>query len=214
MTVAWNRTRGILHSPRPVEVARFVDLDGIGTWDFVHFQAEIWQLRESECRIVLTHSSGEEVKKDGSYNDFYGFLTSVRDPIQAFPEWSRRYATPDLSVEVRLTVTDTPCLHKAAEQAGDAPQYFPVPRDWMEADAEIEADRKLPWNERKDLQGKFFGSSIILDDILISSAWRDLPAQQRMARGHSVIETACADVEANDARQKAIDEIQGLLQPA
>lgn len=204
MTAIWNRTRGIFHSPRTLALARYIDIDGIGGWDFVHFSAEIWLLRESECDLVLTHASGEVVKKDGTYNDFYGFLTSPREQFQRFQAWTDRYAGSGLQVELRLTVTDSPVLRKPPEMDGHAPQYIGVPNDWMVADPEIEAARKRPWNERSENTGEFFRPTVVLEDVLLSSTWEP---GERLARAQTVLDRAVGDLTIPEAQRRSAAEM-------
>jgi hypothetical protein len=109
----------------------------------VAFDHEILWLRESQSSWSISGPDGETISVGTSHTDFYGFLTSADQVIEAAKEASRKYAcTKDgpLSVDVVMTVDERPVVASTADPfyVGDA-CYLAVPKDWAVAGPEADA---------------------------------------------------------------------------
>lgn len=212
MTMAWNRSRGVFHSAETYQIARYIDVSGIGRWDYVHFPAEIRLLRESCSCLVLRHRSGDVVKKHETNNDFYGYLTSPRDPLEHFVGWKNRYAGGELVVEIDISIVDTPCLYKEPDQKGHAPQYLQVPNDWMVSDARIEALKDASWEVKSANPGEFFRPMTVLDEPLMSSSWLSEDRTWARSKMVEVLERAQAGIEVSDWQRERMSRTLAIAE--
>lgn len=121
------------HSRCPVvavetlKLVRFVSVNGLSKMAAMSFDEEIHWLRESQAQVVFRHG-GEVLKEGSTFNDFYGFLTSVTGAVDEAENLCGRYkvdAASSLEIAVLATVTDKPVQPEGTESV------FRGHKDWI-----------------------------------------------------------------------------------
>jgi hypothetical protein len=133
-----------------VDVARSIDLDGLGeTIVALRFCRQIEWFRDSESRVDIV-IEGNRHAISGTYNDFYGLMTSKDDPLEMAPKLASGRGigrTSAEAVEVIINIIDHAGV-VPPRGVMDGPYYgnFPyvlVPDDWALDDAQFERWLKL-----------------------------------------------------------------------
>lgn len=119
-----------------IQVTRAMDVSGgLSIWQPVHFEVDLLWLRRSECRVLVLAEDGRILKEGSTFNDFYGFLTSPKEPLERAPGYVRTFgATPTGPVEVRvaISVTEKPVLAGTKAPAFHTLKtYRCIPNDWI-----------------------------------------------------------------------------------
>lgn len=116
----------------------------------VAFEKEITWLRETETQMEILHG-GQVLQQGGCYTDFYGLMTSMRDPLDDVASVMQRYKVgPESSLEVRVrcTVSEQPVLTSDETRALDVKEasvrkhYFALPSGWS---LKVEEDGETRW---------------------------------------------------------------------
>ncbi len=133
-----------------VDVARSVDLDGLDeTFVALRFCRQIEWFRDSESRVDIV-IEGNRHAISGTYNDFYGLMTSKDDPLKMAPKLSSGRGIGRKSaeaVEVIINVIDHAGVVPPPGAIGDSNYglfpYVLVPDDWALDDENFERWLKL-----------------------------------------------------------------------
>lgn len=83
-----------------------------GQLQFVPFEREILWVRESSAKVYLRHR-GVEISPLATFNDFYGYLTSVQHAVLEAPRYHEQFKIQQddaLTIEIELSVCDRPLL--------------------------------------------------------------------------------------------------------
>lgn len=135
----------------------WVEIDVPGRRELVPFEREILWIRESSTELRLVHR-GAEIVQDGSYNDFYGFLTSLEN--REGKDLFRRYKIKrgdTLQLVATTTITDAPHLEDKSPDAVEwnktvqRKKYQAIDRDkwWFTSNVSTEKDCfGNPWYPR------------------------------------------------------------------
>lgn len=145
--------RGLVERAAPIRAIRMVEIvPGQGEtaveFDFV---GAVW-LSTTETQWFVS-IDGTKLHKGGTYNDWYGYLTSFIDPLaeaQKFCIDHRIDATHPLRVDVILTETKRLCVRRGEDSLG-RPEYEYPPSDCFIADELAKAwiaDSRLPPRDR------------------------------------------------------------------
>lgn len=102
-----------------------VEVDGRAR--FLPITKRILWLRESNTKLVLRHD-GVEVDDRSSFNDWYGFLTSLTgtiiDDAKSLAERFKVGPGDRLSVDLDVTVTDRPAMEDTSPDARQAAERW------------------------------------------------------------------------------------------
>lgn len=136
------------HETRTMDVARLVDLDGLGEqWVAIRFTRPVEILTQTESIHLVVNRQGQTYKEGSNHNDFYGFLTSMDDVITyAQTEAKALDLGPSSSLISQAVVTlmtraviDPPqwVLNKKSQYGGEH-VYLHAPDDWYYEDDAFE----------------------------------------------------------------------------
>lgn len=140
----------------PVSFGRLVGIDDFLNEDYivVRFSREIVWVRQSTT-LTEVLLDGEDILDASSHHDYYGFLMSLRDPLDYAREYTRRKKIgPDDMREVRTTVSiiETPYLRAPARLTAGSyvyegnTTYLSIPKGWY-LDDDALARRAALWSE-------------------------------------------------------------------
>lgn len=92
----------------------FERVEVAGKYRMLPFENRILWLRQSEAKIVLRHHDGIEITTGATLNDWYGFLSSLKNgvttEVAGIAQKLNIGKGDRLSVDVDLIITDTPVL--------------------------------------------------------------------------------------------------------
>lgn len=85
----------------------------------IPFTRKIMWIRESESTVSFWHA-GKEIKSSSTFNDFYGYLTSIDSAIKDAKKLAKVYSVNEdstLEIRVELTVYEKPVVEDASNEA-------------------------------------------------------------------------------------------------
>lgn len=158
----------------------------------MEYEKQVVWILESSSRRVYMHG-GEELKESGSFNDHYGFLTSM-DQVEEAKSLCATYKIDEassLELVILLTVHLRPCVeteeclaHNAkAEASGLKRMYAEVPNEWRKEEMR-DGERYWPTLEPE----------IIAKDVLVwTSKSSDAENEARAAAARDLYGARLAD---------------------
>ena len=127
-------------SSETIDVVRLIDVSGgARIHGPVRFSCPVKWVRETESRIIIRNSDGDQLHAGNECDDWFGLLTSPRSPLSSVASMVRDYgATPTGPIEVAVvtTVVDRPLLAHDHDTPifADRRSYRRIPRDWRRDD--------------------------------------------------------------------------------
>ncbi|NTF17239.1 hypothetical protein G6L37_02185 [Agrobacterium rubi] len=117
---------------------------------------DITWTREAHARITYSHG-GRVLKQEGTFCDYYGFLSSVQDLFEDFEARKKLYGVSkesSLEITIRMALVDHPTLGFAKEGWGGRKLYTPVGGAIYLAEgvADDEDFLSKPWEEKTVLR--------------------------------------------------------------
>lgn len=118
-----------------------------GVSETVPFVAKIYWNKTSES-VIEFHHGGIKLDERSTYNDYYGFMTSVEEAKSQAKRFATRFSvTPEssLSIVVRTTVREVPYIRTARCEMSDLNddkirhQVEGIPADWLDGDVHLES---------------------------------------------------------------------------
>lgn len=145
-----------------IKFMRIVDLTGLSeVYTGLRFEYDVHWLRQSTTTSVLRTRQGDIITQGTKFNDYYGFLTSMKEEDFAAKQWAEaRSLKPngEIVAETIVTITDTPVVVPserviARSTAGRVYQtgffFVGIPNDWM-LDDDLAQARLDGWNTPSD----------------------------------------------------------------
>lgn len=152
---AFVTTRNPVVREEKVKFARLVGIDDFINDEYmvVRFERDIAWVRETTTQMEV-FIDDESITEYTPWNDYYGFMTSVQDPLESVHEYSvSRKLTPESSRDARVTMTivDVPYLvppeHIRARRARyNGTTFLHIPNGWY-LDDEVVERRAALWSE-------------------------------------------------------------------
>jgi hypothetical protein len=125
-----------------LDLARVVDIDGLGRRGLVAFEHEVAWLRQIGARVVVSHG-GRVVDECGSFCDAWRWGSSVEAAIEKATDLCEFWSVgreSSMTVSVLATATETPVLLPGTKSLFGQIEYRAVPKAWMRHEpARIEA---------------------------------------------------------------------------
>ena len=134
---------------------------------FVPIKKDILWLRESEAEVKLYYNN-KHIKDISGMNDFYGYLSSIKNAINDSTKQSKYYKLDDkslLEARVYLTITDTPVLD-STDQSSFRHTYKPVSESLYKNDKNIIEQYLKNIKAAKDSES-YYNLNIILNEIKV-----------------------------------------------
>lgn len=108
-------------------------------------EKEVCFIRESESIIQVLYNDKVLIENASSrYNDYYGFLESVKNAVTEAKKFEKEYKlTKDSPLEIRVitTVTEIPCLQVDVPKNENKvnKQYLSIPENWLVHNSKVES---------------------------------------------------------------------------
>lgn len=157
------------------DVARFLDVSGLGDRRIVRFSKEISWVREAtaQCRIVL----GDRVEREASYCDVGRHMSSLLSAVEDAAARARAMgltgAPGPVCLEAVLLVHDIPCIPSDTPpwiRGPHARRWIECPHDWLlGSDEELEHWRRTPFGEREHLPPICLRRTNVLEESIWTS---------------------------------------------
>ena len=138
-----------------VKFARLVGIDDFINDEYmvVRFERDIAWVRETTTQMEV-FIDDESITEYSPRNDYYGFMTSIQDPLETVHEYvTSRKLTPESSRDARVTMTivDVPYLVppeyiRAQRVRYNGTTFLNIPNNWYLDDERVER-RAVLWSE-------------------------------------------------------------------
>lgn len=122
---------------------------------FIPTEKEICFIRESESTVELYYKNKLVTQYGSTYNDFYGFLSSVKNAIEEAKEAEKLFdvnKNSEMEVRVITTITEIPCMKVPKldnESSRKRKEYLMVPNNWFIQNKQIESIIKKNKSDNK-----------------------------------------------------------------
>lgn len=164
-----NRIYGVVEKSVEKTVARRLAIDQTEpfNWTIHSFRKFLLLITESRC-VTRLSCDGEVIKESGEHTDYYGYLTSIGDPLGVALKWLQQYGDkPHFRVELLLTVESFYGVVIPASEENSR-QYRAVPQDWV--DCRNDEDERIlqKWASVTDMAESF----ALRSQLNFLSEWR------------------------------------------
>lgn len=178
------RTRAPIVRTADVPIVHRVDVDGLGTIEPLRFTRTIQWIRETETRWRMMIGD-REVDHGSTHGDYYGFMTSWKDPVETAKEQSVGLPA-GVIIEVVTKITDLPVVDPPEwRKEGDGShrlgrQFMPVPRGWFVDDEATAAWLAAPADQQFEFTPTPAGAPAEPVEFIIWSSANTVPENMRL----------------------------------